>query len=308
MTGTGDIATDRPGAASRPLRLLLVDDEPLALLRLQTLLADLQAQNALSVVGAVQDARQALAWLQEHPPPDGVLLDIRMPGATAHEGLVLAERLRAGPGPVPAVVFVTAHPEHALQAFDLQAVDYLTKPVRRDRLSQALQRIRMHRDAQDGQAAPMPAPPAAAAGSDGRAAAGDGPTAAAAAAAWPDAALVFTERGRVLRVPLTELVCLQAERKLVRIRTLSSSHWVDESLAQLQARLPRAGPGRCVRIHRNALVAVDAVRELALRWLPAAQDELAGENWAVRLAPGDEWLRVSRRQLAAVKEAIGARR
>ena len=121
------------------LRVLLVDDEALARARLRALLDELSLAEAGAAleVGEAANAVQAMERLQ-HAAWDVLLLDIQMPGL---DGLQLAERLRHWPSdwPVPpALVFVTAHAEHALAAFELQAIDYLTKPVRRERLQQAL--------------------------------------------------------------------------------------------------------------------------------------------------------------------------
>jgi len=119
------------------MRILIVDDEPLARSRLRDLLSDcpLPAGMAGLSVGEASHAVQAMEQLQ-HRPWDVVLLDIHMPGM---DGLSLARHLQALPEP-PAVVFVTAHAEHALEAFELAAVDYLTKPVRLQRLQQALEK------------------------------------------------------------------------------------------------------------------------------------------------------------------------
>lgn len=238
-----------------PLSVLIVDDEALARLRLRTLLGAV-TQPALVVAGEAGSAEQAMALLRREPV-DLLLLDVRMPG---RGGLALAAALHELPRR-PAVVFVSAHGEHALEAFDVEAVDYLTKPVRLERLQAALERVAARR-----------APPPAA-----------GPV------------LVVSERGRLRRVPLAELLYLRAEAKAVLLRTLSETIWLDETLAELEQRL---GPG-FLRIHRNAIVARAAVRALE----PRDDDE----GWAVRIAPGDEWLAVSRRQLAAVREALGER-
>jgi len=239
-----------------PLRLLIVDDEALARLRLRSLVDSLPEAGAV-VVGEAGDADTALALLQA-APVDAVLLDIRMPG---RDGLRLAAALQALPQP-PAVVFVTAHAEHALQAFELEAVDYLTKPVRRDRLRAALQRVKQRlRPA----AEPLPDRPV----------------------------LVVTDRGRVLRLPHAEVLYLKAELKYVTLRTVDHSYVLDETLTELEQRLGDA----FIRIHRNALVARRAIRELQLR-------DTDAEGWAVRVAPLDEWLAVSRRQVATVRAAL----
>jgi two-component system, LytTR family, response regulator AlgR len=252
-----------------PLRVLLVDDEELARLRLRTLIAECREPSA-SVVGEASNTAQALVWLTTQSC-DVVLLDIHMPG---RDGTQLAAELRQLPR-APAVVFVTAHPEHALKAFDLAALDYLTKPVKRERLNAALQRVA----AQLAPSAAVPAP-----------------------AEDADAALIVSDRGRVVRVPLTEILYFKAELKYVTLRTAARSYVIDDPLSDLETRLG----DRFLRVHRNALVARPAVRALERRTLPGAGDDEGGETWAVCLAPVDEWLAVSRRQVAAVREALVA--
>ena len=106
----------------------------------------------------------------------------------------------------------------------------------------------------------------------------------------------ITERGRTLRVPLAEVLYLKAELKYVTVRTASASHLLDASLSQLEEKYA----ARFLRIHRNALVARNAIRALVRH-----HDPEEGEGWAVRLAGIDELLMVSRRQVAAVREALG---
>jgi len=245
------------------LRTLIVDDEDLARLRLRTLLAEMK-EPAVQLIGEAADATAALERLRA-VPCDLVLLDIRMPG---RDGMQLAAALRSLPQP-PAVVFVTAHGNHALRAFELDAVDYLTKPVRRERLAAALQRVVQRRWPVESQPAPLEEVPM----------------------------LIVSDRGRVLRIPVAEVLVLKAELKYVTLRTATESHLLDDSLTDLEQRLG----GGFVRIHRNALVARRAVRELQRRG-----GEGAEEGWAVRVAPLDEWLPVSRRQLAAVREALAS--
>ena len=117
------------------LKVLIVDDETLARSRLRTLLGEC-SEPRVDVVGEAANAVQAMEQIQR-TGCDLVLLDIHMPGV---DGMALAKTLRELAAP-PAVVFVTAHAEHAVQAFELEAVDYLTKPVRRERLQQALQKV-----------------------------------------------------------------------------------------------------------------------------------------------------------------------
>lgn len=248
------------------LSVLIVDDEELARLRLRSLLADCSDPPA-QVVGEAAHAPAAVQWLREHRA-DVALLDVQMPGA---DGVALAMTLR-DIAPQMAVIFVTAHAEHAVQAFELEAVDYLTKPVRRERLQAALQRAARRL----GQAETEPSPLVEA------------------------EALLVHDRGRLLRVPVGEALYFKAELKYVTLRTATHSYVLDESLSELEQRL---GPG-FVRVHRNALVARRAMRALERR--PDEDD--GSEGWALQVSPTNEWLAVSRRQVPAVKEALAGRR
>ncbi len=242
------------------LTVLIVDDEMLARARLRTLLEDCRTP-AAQVAAEAANAAQAMAWLQHHPV-DVALLDIHMPGP---DGLALAQTLRALPRP-PAVVFVTAHTEHAVQAFELEAVDYLTKPVRLERLQLALQKV--ERLIQRGK--------------------GLEPN-------LIEKVLVIHERGRTERVPLSQVLYLKAELKYVTVRTAAKSHILEGALSELEDKYSE----QFMRIHRNALVARRAVRALEKHY-----DAEEGEGWAVRLNGIDELLSVSRRQLAAVRALI----
>ncbi len=248
-----------------PLRVLVVDDEELARMRLRSLLEECPSPRVV-VAGEAANATQALVWLATHEC-DLLLLDIRMPGP---DGLQLAAELGRRE-PAPAVVFVTAHAEHALSAFDLHAVDYLTKPVRRERLQAALERASQRLVQQRAAAPPQ--------------------------AAVSAPVIVVTELGRVVRVPVQEVLYLKAELKYVTLRTAERSYVLDDALSELEQRLG----DRFLRVHRNALVARHAMRALERRVLPGSDDS---EAWAVRVSPVDEWLVVSRRQAAAVREAM----
>ncbi len=244
------------------LRVLVVDDESLARARLRTLLGDC-TQPTADVHAEAANAVQAMTALQRETF-DVVLLDIHMPGA---DGLMLAHNIAALPQP-PAVVFVTAHAEHAVQAFELEAVDYLTKPVRLERLQQALLKVERARQS-------------------ARAPQND----------QPEETLVIQDRGRTERVPLAEVLYLKAELKYITVRTTTRSYILDGSLSELEEKYAR----QFMRIHRNALIARRAVRALEKHFDPEE-----GEGWAVRLNGIDELLAVSRRQLSAVREAIAS--
>jgi len=268
------------------LRVLLVDDEPLARLRLRGLVDAIQEPRC-EVAAEAATGSQAAAWLREHSC-DVVLLDVQMPGA---DGLQLADglaqRQASQPSlPAPLIIFVTAHAVHALRAFELDALDYLTKPVRRERLQAALaraaQRLAERAAVQAQQPAEVPA--------------------------VQDQAdfITLTDRGRLLRVPLAEVLYFKAELKYLTLRTASESHVMDGALSELEQRFGE----RFLRVHRNALVARWAVRELE-RHAPTSFGDLDGgesaesaDSWAVRVVHVDEWLAVSRRQVAAVREAL----
>jgi two-component system response regulator AlgR len=260
--GEGD---PQPGER-RVLRVLIVDDEPLARLRLGQLVREIGREGVppACVVGEAAQAQAAIDWLAHHGA-DVLLLDIQMPGL---DGVALASRLQELRC-APAVVFVTAHAEHALRAFELEAADYLTKPVRRERLQAALGRVARRL----GAAAESPA--------------AVGPV------------IVVSERGRLVRVPLSEVLYLKAELKYVTLRTARHSYVLDDALSDLEQRLG----DRFLRVHRNAVVAKAAVRALERR---ASDEEEGSDGWAVRVAPTDEWIVVSRRQVAAVRDALAA--
>ena len=221
------------------LQVLVVDDEPLARARLRALLADCREPEAVAAAEA-GTAAQALA-LAQHQRFDVALLDIHMPGA---DGMQLACALRALPEP-PRVVFVTAHAEHAVRAFEIDAVDYLTKPVRLERLQAALQKTQ--RVAQL-QSAPEPD----------------------SAPDW----LLITERHRTLRVPLAEVLYLKAELKYITVRTREREYLIEESLTSLEEEFI----DRFVRIHRNALVARERIERLQRTPLGHFQLFLKGLN------------------------------
>ena len=241
------------------LKMLLVDDEPLARSRMRTLLGDCKTP-PVDVAGEAANAAQAMEHLRRQTF-DAVLLDIHMPGA---DGLALAGVLRSLPD-APAVVFVTAYAEHAVSAFELEAVDYLTKPVRLERLQQALEKVERAVKARHG-------------GQE-----------------VEQEVLVIQDRGRTERVPVLEVLYFKAELKYITVRTAARSYILDGSLSDLEER----HGAQFLRVHRNALVSRRAVRALEKHYDPEE-----GEGWAVRLNGIDESLAVSRRQLSAVREAL----
>lgn len=208
------------------MKILIVDDEPLARERLRALLAELAAGEVVGeVVGEAGDGVAALDAVGRLCP-DLVLLDIRMPGM---DGLEVARHLAALPQP-PAVVFTTAFGDRALEAFEASAVDYLLKPIRRERLAAALERAGVFsRD----RAARL-------AGTSARTHLG---------------AIV---KGRIRLIPVEEVRYLHADQKYISVVWSGGEHLIEESLKSLEEEFPE----RFLRIHRNTLVAAEYVSGL----------------------------------------------
>ncbi len=243
------------------LRVFIADDETPARERLKELLADIAAELPTVVVGEAASGLDAVAQLPESRA-QVLLLDIEMPGM---RGLEVARHL-SGLELAPAVIFVTAHDRHAVEAFELNALDYLLKPVRAARLAAALKK-----------------------------ASTDGPPAReqlAKAAAQAREYLSVTERNRIHLVPVRDVVYLRAELKYVTLRTRAGEHLIEESLVALE----REFAERFVRVHRNCLVARTAVR--GFERSAEGGDE---PHWNVVLDGVPERLPVSRRQWAEVR-------
>lgn len=190
------------------MRILIVDDEPLACARLAALLGDCVG---VTVVGSAGDGESALVAIGQLQP-DILLLDINMPGLN---GTALAQRL-AGHAR-PQIIFCTAYEAHALQAFELGAIDYLLKPVRLERLRDALQRA-------ERRLADRPRE--------------------------PQSYLHGRLRGEEVRIALSEVICLVADEKYVVVQHRNGELLIEDSLRQLE----EIYPDRLVRLHRNCLV------------------------------------------------------
>lgn len=245
-----------------PLRVLIVDDEAPARRRLRDVLDDCSEALPIAVVGEAASGREAMEMLQV-VSADLVLTDIRMP---AMDGLELARHLLKLPQP-PVVIFTTAYHEHALEAFDVNAIDYLVKPVRVARLLAALQKVPRLRPISNSKLDQMPAS--------------------------ARRFLSVTERSRVVLVPVEEVVYLKAELKYITIRTAEREYLLEESLTKLEEEF---GP-RFVRIHRNCLVAREFIRGFERH----VSDD-GDAHWEVLLRNVPETLAVSRRQQFIVRE------
>ena len=226
------------------LSAVIVDDEPLARSMLRGLLS---AHPDVEVVGEAGDGVAALELIRRRQP-DLVFLDIEMP---ARGGLEVAEALASAPAAQrPAIVFVTAYGEHAPRAFEVEALDYLVKPYSEERLTTAVARAkRRQRDRRLGELAHQVAQ-AAGELEPGRAENGEGPV----------TRLTLKVGDRVRFVPVAEVVSIESEDYCVRVHLAGgSSHLLRDSLKALAERLD---PTRFARIHRTAIVNLEAVREV----------------------------------------------
>jgi two-component system response regulator AlgR len=246
------------------IRVFIADDEAPARERLRELLQDIAAEVPNVVAGEAKNGIEALERLPASAA-QVLLLDIRMPGM---DGLELARHV-TGMEDAPAVIFVTAHDKHAIEAFELSALDYLLKPVRAERLAAALK----------------------------KAAAGGAPRREnlERAAGAPREYLSVAERHRIVLVPVKDILFLRAEQKYVTVRTREREYLIEESLVALE----REFSGPFVRIHRNCLVARAAIR--GFERTGGGDDEA---HWQVVLDGFAERLPVSRRQWPTVRELV----
>lgn len=241
--------------------VMIVDDEAPARARLRDLLADVAPEMPNTVLAEAGNGIQALAAI-EGLQVDVVLVDIRMPKM---DGIELARHLSRLEHP-PAVIFVTAYDTYAVQAFELNAIDYLLKPVRAQRLLAALQKARQSR---------LPPPQVL--------------------ARLPQGArmhLSCHERGRLLLIPLSDVLYLRADLKYVTARTVDREYLLDESLSHLEQEFSE----RFIRLHRSVLVARTAISGFE----KSASDD-AETQWQALLRGIAEKLPVSRRQWPLVK-------
>ena len=247
------------------LRVYIADDEAPARARLKELLADIHGELVTAVVGESANGLDVI----ERLPGSGaqvLLLDIQMPGMG---GIELARHLAVLES-APAIVFVTAHDRHAVEAFELNALDYLMKPVRAERLAAALKKA----------LAAGPAPRERLEK----------------VAAGAREFFSVVERNRIALVPVAEVLYLKAELKYVTLRTRAGEHLIEEPLVSIE----REFAERFVRVHRNCLVARAAIRGFE-RIAGGSEEE---PHWNVVLEGLEERLLVSRRQWPTVKGVL----
>jgi DNA-binding LytR/AlgR family response regulator len=253
-TGEGPLGPDESGTG---LRVLAVDDEPPALDELAYLL---RADSRVASVACASDATAALRVLRD-AEVDAVFLDIRMPGL---DGMELARVLTRFAAP-PAVVFVTAYDDRAVDAFELGVVDYVRKPVQAERIAESLRRVVDRRHM---------AGPTQAAGREGR---------------DEDPSIPVELAGTTRLLPRSAIRWVEAQGDYARLHTADSSHLVRVSLATLADRWADAG---FVRVHRSYLVQLRLITEL----------RLTGTGYVV-VVDGRE-LPVSRRHTRELKDRL----
>ena len=257
-----------PASSERePIRIFIVDDEAPARARIKELLGDLAHELPTAVVGEAANGQEGLVMLQSMPA-DVALVDVQMPEMNGLEFARHAAQLERP----PAVVFATAHDQYAVAAFEVNALDYLLKPVRAVRLKAALQKA--------AAGGPVKREPLER------------------AANTPRHYLSVSERGRISLVPVLDILYLRAELKYVTVRTKEREFLVEESLTQLEQEFS----GVFIRIHRSALVA----RRLIKGFEKVVDQDGEGAGWAVMLHGIDDRLPVSRRQWSSVKHLVAA--
>jgi two-component system response regulator AlgR len=239
------------------MRVLIVDDEKLARDRLRELLNEIGGH---TVVGEGMNGNEAVEKAAELNP-DVVLMDIRMPGM---DGLEAAMHLMGMESP-PMVIFTTAYDQHALHAFEVNAVDYLLKPIRKDRLAAALdkaKKLTLQQLQEINQAQETP---------------------------QARTHISVHLRGNIRLVPVQDILYFMADSKYVTVRTTSEEHLIEDSLVNLEKEF---GEKVFLRIHRNALVATDYIKGI---------EKSTTGNWQVALKGLEKKLDVSRRHAAAVR-------
>ncbi len=238
------------------MRILIVDDEKLARDRLRELLMEIGGH---VVVGEAMNGAEAVEKTTELNP-DVLLMDIRMPGM---DGLEAAMHLMSLETP-PSVIFTTAYDQHALDAFEVNAVDYLLKPIRKDRLDKALAKagkLSLQQLHEINQAQEQPA---------------------------ARTHLSVHLRGNIRLIPVPEIIYFLADSKYVTVRTAKEEHLIEDSLVNLEREFGKA----FLRIHRNALVATTYVQGI---------EKDANGTWQVNLKGLEKKLAVSRRHAVAVR-------
>lgn len=247
---------------TRTFKILIADDETPARNRLRELLGDIEN---VTIVAEAKNGKEALD-LAESCKPDVMLLDIRMPVMDGIETAQHAQKLAYKSH----IIFTTAFDAYAIKAFDLNAVDYLLKPIRLERLQTAINKAHALQPNIIAALRAIQTPLQKA-----------------------RSHLSIHERGRVLLVPIETIVYLRAELKYITVRTLEREYLIEESLTHLEAEF-----GECfIRLHRNCLVAP--------QFITGYEKRLNDDNeqqWVALLKSVPETIAISRRQQHLVKQ------
>ncbi len=244
------------------LKILIADDETPARNRLRDLLGDI---DNVEIVAEAKNGKQAID-LAETTKPDAMLLDIRMPVMDGIEAAQHAQKLTHKPH----IIFTTAFDAYAIKAFDLNAVDYLLKPIRLERLQAAINKAHALQPNIDAALKAIQTPPQKA-----------------------RSHLSIHERGRVLLVPVETIIYLRAELKYITVRTAEREYLIEESLTHLEVEFGE----RFIRLHRNCLVAPQFITGYEKR-----QNDENEQQWMAILKNIPETIAISRRQQHLVKQ------
>jgi DNA-binding LytR/AlgR family response regulator len=244
------------------MRVLIVDDEPLARSALESVLA---ARNDMEMFGSANDAKEALGRLQKETY-DVILLDIHMPELS---GIELVDCLKKRNQPMPAIIFVTAHQQHAVTAFEKHAVDYILKPFSNERVQEALN-IAIRRTAAERAASLMEIMPQFK------------------NLLSKSSKMAIKVQGRILFVDPAEVIAAEAKNNYVLLHRLSGSYLLRASISAVAEKLRPYG---FIRIHRSVLVNTSCVQEI--------QPWTTGE-YVLRISGGKEYT-VSRTYLKNLK-------
>ena len=242
-----------------PLNILIADDEAPARNRMRDLLSDIEH---VAVVAEAKNGKEAID-LALQTKPDLMLLDIRMPVMDGIEAAQHAQKIE----PKPNIIFTTAFDAYAIEAFDLNAIDYLLKPIRLERLQIAINKVHALKPAQIAALKPLQK---------------------------TRTHLSIHERGRVLLVPIETIIYLRAELKYITVRTTEREYLIEESLTNLEAEFGE----RFLRLHRNCLVAPP--------FIAGYEKQLNQDNeaqWVALLKGINETVTISRRQQHLVRQA-----
>jgi two-component system response regulator AlgR len=262
--------------------IFILDDEAPARQRMRTLLSDIADLCPTNVVGEAEHAQAAMDAIALCKP-DIVLLDVQMPGIS---GIEFAQHLLQNSEHGPSVIFVSAHDAYALQAFEVHAFDYLLKPVRAQRLQEAILRaVRMRSQLGEAQLNPVAVP-----AEPGQ------------AQHLPVSRQFFSvmERGRILLVPVRDVVYIKAEQKYLTLHTQQQQHLIEESLQAIEVEMPTL----LVRIHRNTLIARAALLGVERGMEMDEQTGKMTEAWQVILRDCNDRLPISRRLWPSIKALV----